>query len=87
MIYKSLLITAAIVLSTCVLEPAFASGSMRCGSHIISAGGRNGPGMYEVLKKCGEPTDRFGNTWIYQQSGGAKRTVHFNSAGAVTRIE
>ena len=87
MIYKSLFITAAIILSTFLLQPAFASGSMRCGSHIISAGQRSGPGMYEVLKKCGEPTDRFGNTWIYEQSGGARRTVHFDSDGSVARIE
>jgi len=87
MIHKSLLIIAAVFLSALALEPALASGSMRCGSHIISAGQRNGPGMYEVLKKCGEPTDRFGNTWIYEQSGGAKRVVHFDSDGSVARIE
>lgn len=86
MMKKSLLIIAAVLLSVLALEPAAASGSMRCGSHIISAGQRNGPGMYEVLKKCGEPTDRFGNTWVYEK-GGSKRTVHFNTAGAVTRIE
>lgn len=79
-------IIAALFLSALALEPAFASGSMRCGTHIISAGGRSGTGMYEVLKKCGEPTERFGNTWIYQK-GNAKRTVRFNSQGVVTRIE
>lgn len=86
MIKKLLLIVTAVFLSLLTLEPAFASGSMRCGSHIISAGGRSGPGMYEVLKKCGEPTDRFGNTWIYQK-GSTKNVVHFNTAGVVTRIE
>jgi hypothetical protein len=85
MFKKSLLIITAIVLSALTLEPAFASGSMRCGTHIISASGRTGTGMYEVLKKCGEPTERFGNTWIYKR-GSTKYEVHFNSEGAVTRI-
>lgn len=87
MLNKSKLIIASVFLSTLMLEPAMAAGSMRCGSHIISAGGRSGPGMYEVLKKCGDPTERFGNTWIYNQSGGATRTVHFNTEGNVMRIE
>ncbi|MFW2404508.1 MAG: DUF2845 domain-containing protein [Gammaproteobacteria bacterium] len=85
MFKKSLLIITAIVLSALTLEPAVASGSMRCGTHIISAGGRTGPGMYEVLKKCGEPAERFGNTWVYKR-GSAEYTVHFNSEGSVTRI-
>ncbi|MBT8443773.1 MAG: DUF2845 domain-containing protein [Gammaproteobacteria bacterium] len=86
MFKKSLLIITAIVLSALTLEPAVASGSMRCGTHIISAGGRTGTGMYEVLKKCGEPTERFGNTWVYKR-GSTQYTVRFNSEGAVTRIE
>jgi hypothetical protein len=86
MFKKSLLIVTAIVLSALTLEPAVASGSMRCGTHIISAGGRAGTGMYEVLKKCGEPAERFGNTWVYQR-GSAEYTVHFNPAGEVSRIE
>jgi hypothetical protein len=85
MFKKSLLIIAATVLSALALEPAFASGSMRCGTHIISSGQRNNTGMYEVLKKCGEPSERFGNTWIYKR-GSTKYEVHFNSEGAVTRI-
>ena len=87
MISKSKWIIASVFLSALMLEPAFAVGSMRCGTHIISTGGRNGPGMYEVLKKCGEPTDRFGNTWIYAQSGGGRRVVVFDSSGNLMRIE
>jgi hypothetical protein len=86
MIHKSLLIIAAAILTTFTLEPAFASGSMRCGSHVISAGGRHGPGQYEVLKKCGEPTARSGNTWVYDKSG-SKHVVKFNDSGFIARID
>lgn len=39
---------------------------MRCGNHVIHDGGRHGPTMYEVLKKCGEPDYRHGSIWIYE---------------------
>ncbi len=65
-------------------EPAAAS-YLRCGSHIIEEGGRHGPGKYEVLKKCGEPTGRFGDTWIYDRPDG-KAVLRFDAAGMLTRI-
>jgi hypothetical protein len=86
MIYKSKWIVASLILLTLVLEPAFADGSMRCGSHIISAGERHGTGKYEVLKKCGEPAVRSGNTWVYEQSGGGRRVVVFDASGSLIRI-
>lgn len=87
MICKSKLIVASVfLLSNLMVEPAFASGSMRCGTHIISSGERRGPDKYEVLKKCGEPTNRAGNSWTYKQSGGATRVVVFDQSGRVSRI-
>ncbi len=74
------------LLSTLMLEPAFA-GSIRCGTHIISSGMRHGTDKYEVLKKCGEPAVRAGNTWVYERSHGAKTLVVFDSSGKVSRIE
>jgi len=59
---------------------------MRCGSHIISTGGLHGPGKYEVLKKCGEPTIRSGDTWIYDKPGGVKYVVVFDASGYLARI-
>ena len=85
MIKRLALLVAATLLSTLAMQPTYASGSMRCGTHIISSGSRSGTGKYEVLTKCGEPTERFGNTWVYKR-GSAKYEVHFNSAGNVTRI-
>ena len=66
-------------------QPALAS-YLRCGVHLIEAGGRSGPGMYEVLMKCGAPTVRFGTTWIYKRQGTTK-IVRFNDAGQLTSIE
>jgi len=87
MFFRSLMIVAlTFVFLTLVPEPVFASGSMRCGSHLVSAGQRHGPGKYEVLKKCGEPTQRNGNTWIYDKSGN-KHVVFFDQSGRLMRIE
>ena len=88
MICKSKWIVASVfLLSTLMLRPAFAVGSMRCGTHIISSGGRSGPDKYEVLKKCGEPTARFGNSWVYEYSGGVQRVVVFDANGRLARID
>ena len=70
-----------------LVDSAIASGSMRCGTHIIDAGGRHGPGKYEVLQKCGEPTARYGYTWIYDQPGRIRTTLHFDASGMLSRIE
>ncbi len=86
MIYKSKWIVASlIVLSMLLMELALA-GSMRCGTHLITTGGLHGPGKYEVLKKCGEPTVRSGDTWIYDKPGGVKYVVVFDASGYLARI-
>ena len=83
---KTLLITLIAGFSTLMLQSAYA-GSIRCGSHIISDGGRNGPGTYEVLKRCGEPTFRQGNTWVYSKGENRRYEIIFNDSGQVTRID
>ena len=81
---KTLLITLIAGFSMLVLQSVYA-GSMRCGSHRISDGGRKGPGTYEVLKRCGEPTFREGQTWIYDK--GTKRyAINFNDSGTIEKI-
>jgi len=40
-----------------------------------------------VLKKCGEPTQRNGNTWIYDKPGNFKHVVFFDDSGRLMRIE
>ena len=85
MICKSKWIVASVILLSMLLMELAVAGSMRCGSHIISTGGLHGPGKYEVLKKCGEPTVRSGDTWIYE-NGGVKYVVVFDAAGYLARI-
>ena len=61
--------------------------SMRCGNYLVHAGGgKDSATMYEVLKKCGEPVVKHGNTWIYEQ-GRMTRTLNFNLQGRLGTIE
>ena len=82
---KTLLITLVTGFSMLVLQSVYA-GSMRCGSHIISDGGRSGPGTYEVLKRCGEPTFRQGNSWVYEK-GSKRYVIVFKSNGSISSIK
>lgn len=74
------------VLSLIVAMPASAA-SIRCGSHIIQDGMRHAPGKYEVLKKCGEPTARLSDTWVYDKPGRSKQVLLFGPDGKLMRIE
>jgi hypothetical protein len=80
------LIIAALFFSIVVMESALADGSFRCGTHVISVGQGKDPGMYEVLKKCGEPDQRYGKTFIYK-SGSISRTLTFGGSGKLNTIE
>jgi len=80
------LIIAALFLSIIVMEPALADRSIRCGTHVISVGQGKDPGMYEVLKKCGEPTQRYGKTFIYER-GSIALTLTFGGNGRLNSIE
>jgi hypothetical protein len=61
--------------------------SMRCGTHLIYAGGgKDASLMYEILKKCGEPDAKRGNTWVYVQ-GNSNRYLTFKFDGKLERIE
>ena len=75
---------AALILALAALQPASAS-SLRCGTHIISSGQSNSPGQYEVLKRCGEPDARQGNTWIYER-GSVTKQVRFDRDGRILEI-
>ena len=81
-------VTAAGLFLTLVAMQAIAADrSMRCGTQIIySGGGKTSAGMYEVLKKCGEPEVKAGDNWIYTQ-GSMVRTLTFNYEGRLAVIE
>jgi hypothetical protein len=61
------------------------AASMRCGVHIIQTGSISGTGKYEVEKKCGAPTQRYGNTWIYVLKG-REYTIIFKDNGTISTI-
>ena len=83
---KLKIIIVALFLSITVMEPALA-GSLRCGTHVISVGLGNDPGMYEVLKRCGEPDERYGNTWIYVKSSSVSHSLTFSGKGRLSSID
>lgn len=83
---KIKIIGAVLVLAIVSIQPALA-GSMRCGTHIISSGQDNSPGQYEVLKRCGEPTSRQGDTWIYKQSSSVSNRIRFDRNGVILDID
>ncbi len=73
---------AALVLAVVVCQPAAAA--MRCGQYYIDSGARHGSGKYEVLKKCGEPKERMGNAWVYENP---RRIVRFNDSGRIQSVD
>ena len=79
------LLLAAVACAGVITAQWAVAGSMRCGQHIIHDSGRHGPGKYELLKKCGEPTERFGNTWVYDRSGN-RYVVRFEDTGRIRTI-
>ena len=82
---KTLLVTLIAGFSMLMVQSVYA-GSMKCGQHIISDGGRTGPGTYEVLKRCGEPTFRQGNTWVYERGEKRRVAVVFKDNGEISSI-
>ena len=80
---KTLLVTFIAGFSMLMFQSAYA-GSMKCGQHIISDSGRKGPGTYEVLKRCGEPTFRQGNSWVYESK---RKVIVFKDSGEISSIK
>ncbi len=85
---KLTIIAALALFISVIAMQAFASDrSIRCGTFLIyGGGGKDSAGMYEVLKKCGEPEAKEGNNWIYVQ-GSMLRILTFNYQGRLQTIE
>ncbi len=81
--YSRLFKAVLIALILAAAHSSFAD-SIRCGTHLISPS-RNGPGKYEVLKKCGEPVERRGFTWLYKQ-GRVIVELHFAANGRLDSV-
>ena len=82
---KTLLITLITGFSMLMFQPVYAA-SIKCGHHTISDSSRHGSDMYEVLKRCGEPSFRQGNTWIYAK-GKVQGEITFNNNGSIRIIK
>ena len=78
---------AGLALALVATQSMASDRSIRCGTHLIrGGGGQDSARMYEVMKKCGEPEAKYGDTWIYVQ-GSMRRILTFNWEGKVLRIE
>ena len=74
-------------MSIIAMQAIASDRSIRCGTYLIyGGGGKDSAGMYEVLKKCGEPEAKNGNNWIYVQ-GNMIRVLTFNYEGRLANIE
>ena len=60
------------------------AGTINCGVHFIQDDTRTPVSKYEVLKKCGEPKSREGDTWFYEK-GGSVVAITFKS-GRISSI-
>jgi hypothetical protein len=83
---KSLYATLTCIVALALVPLAANAGSMRCGPHLIQDGQRNGPTKYEILKKCGEPTTKGWDTWVYDKPGRSAYSLKFSGNGHLTVI-
>lgn len=80
-LYRCCLLLAGL----CFTELSFA-GHMRCSGYIIEDGLSNRHTKYEILKKCGEPSERYGNIWIYNADSRFPKKVQFRQDGRLISI-
>jgi len=83
---KTHMIILLLTLTAAFFSQSATAKSIRCGIHVISDAQRNGPNKFEVLKKCGEPTSRQGDVFIYTRSGKPVE-LYFNAQGMLTSIK
>ena len=64
---------------------ARADPAVRCGNDLLESG--LGTSRYLVLQKCGEPTFRDGNRWIYDRGESFLRILVFKDNGELSFIK
>ena len=75
------LVTATTLLFTANVK----ADSIRCGTHVIEDGElQNIVTIDEVVKKCGQPSSREGNTLYYKEKG---KKLHFDTEGRLESIQ
>ena len=60
-----LLLKIVIVLLFSFVLAEYSIASMRCGTHLITTGGKNRIPAAEVERLCGSPYSKSGSTWLY----------------------
>ena len=63
---STMLFVAGLLVGTLFSTSPVSAASMRCGSDIVNVGDLE----FEVLQKCGPPTYKQGNQWIYDRGPG-----------------
>lgn len=59
-----------LLLGTLAMHQACAD-SLRCGTHLVDVGDSED----ELLDRCGEPSTREGNRWVYERPGELKMII------------
>ena len=77
----SLLISTVVILVLTYTGVAFAS--MKCGTHLITAGQRQGLSKIEVEKRCGAPYEKSGNRWLYVKRNTVYRLQFNENTGLI----
>ncbi len=68
------------------VQASVASESMRCGTHVIQGSERVGISKFAVVERCGEPTARYGNHWVYARPGMRTKVLRFGSNGQLQAV-
>lgn len=65
------------------------AGSIYCGDALVTDDQPDGQFQQQILAKCGEPTSRDGDDWLYDRSdvGEGTYVLHFNDSGQLESIE
>lgn len=70
----------------CAFFSESAWASMRCGTHLITTGGRSNQMSHaDVERLCGAPYAKSGGTWIYYKGSQVYR-LKFNDSGNIKEI-
>jgi len=70
----------------CAFFSESAWASMRCGTHLITTGGRsNQMSFADVQRLCGSPYSKSGGTWIYYKGNQVYR-LKFTDNGKLKEI-
>ena len=77
---KSILVKIVITLTFFFFLSQNSHASMRCGTHLITTGGKTLTPAAEVERLCGPPYSKSGRTWLYVK-GNVIYRLKFSESG------